>query len=319
MSVTLPSLNEFRKKIGNGSLLFFALATTTTTFAGRLHTEEEHTRKIREFLNFAAGCLFALGLLIALLRIVSVFFAHRPARGMIDGLAAGLIAGVVGGYFGYGFHDIYHVAGYLDERYFEPSYYRIALCVLFAVPVGGIMGLLCDLAHPDRAIPWRKYLGALILSIGILLCVTGMGVALYTPDMKGAGIIVSDIQLLFEIFLLAFALIVTTSFGWPFRRISARLPVLFMSIVVGRLLTLLLPGFDSQLARAGVRLYRSQFLYEQDVSTSTSIFGLWTTGQTQLASTVVAFVIWVVLCYCIFYRNHRLNAWLDSHFGVANA
>jgi hypothetical protein len=27
------------------------------------------------------------------------------------------------------------------------------------------MGMLCDLAHPDRVIPWRKYISAMILAI----------------------------------------------------------------------------------------------------------------------------------------------------------
>jgi hypothetical protein len=180
MADSLPSLSElgkYRKKIGKWPLLFFTLAITTATFTSNLKTDEE----ITSLLNFTAGCLFALGLL----KIISAFFTHRPARGLIDGLGAGLVAGIIGGFFGYGFHNVFELPGFTPLSYVEPRYYRIGLCVLFATPVGGIMGMLCDLAHPDRAIPWRKYIGAMILAITILLCVTGYGVHFTYPLWKG--------------------------------------------------------------------------------------------------------------------------------------
>jgi len=98
MADSLPSLSElgkYRKKIGNWPLLFFTLAITTATFTSNLKTDEQ----ITSLLNFTAGCLFALALLIALLKIISAFFTHRPARGLIDGLGAGLVAGIIGGFF----------------------------------------------------------------------------------------------------------------------------------------------------------------------------------------------------------------------------
>jgi len=165
------------------------------------------------------------------------------------------------------------------------------------------MGMLCDLAHPDRAIPWRKYIGAMILAISILLCVTGYGVAFYTPTVEGAGIMVSDIQLLFEIFLLSFSFIVTASFDWPFRRVAARLPILLGSIVVARVLTFVLPSFDSQMAGAGGKLYQTQFFADTDDSASTTGFMSWDLEpwKINMALTVIIFTIWVILSYFIFF------------------
>lgn len=183
MTDALGSLNNFRKKIGYEPLLFFALASATLGFAAKLRNDVGKNQTLVSLLDFSAGCLFAIGLLIALLRIVSVFFSHRPARGFIDGLAAGLIAGLLGGLFGYGSHDVLFFPGFEPQPYVEPAYIRTAYCVLFAVPIGAVVGVLCDLVHPDRAIPWRKYLGAVILAVGVLICVTGLGVGVFSPDV----------------------------------------------------------------------------------------------------------------------------------------
>jgi hypothetical protein len=317
MSDPLPSFSElrkYRKQIGNWPLLFFTLAITTVTFTGNLKTDE----RITSLLNFTAGCLFALGLLIALLKVISAFFTHRPARGLIDGLGAGLVAGVIGGFFGYGFHNVMELPGFPPRHYIEPTYYRIGLCVLFAVPVGGIMGMLCDLAHPDRVIPWRKYISAMILAICILLCVTGYGVAFYVPAMQEAGIVVSDIQLLFEIFLLSFSFIVTASFDWPLRRVAARLPILLAAIVVARLFTFSLPSFDPQIAGAGGKLYQTEYIFDVDESTTAGwlMSGPLAPWIIEMAMTIIIFMIWVIISYFIFFKAHRLTRWLDSRCGA---
>jgi hypothetical protein len=167
MPDVFAALKHFRRQIGYEPILFLSLAFIAVAFANQIPMTDRGAT-LGRLIIFVAGCLFGLGVLIALLRTVSALFTHRPARGLIDGLAAGLLAGVVGGTFGYGLHSVYRYPDGFASPYVEPAAFRVALCVLFATPLGGVVGVFIDLLHPDRQVPWRSYFGVAVGAISLV-------------------------------------------------------------------------------------------------------------------------------------------------------
>lgn len=322
---------KYGKTIGRIPIVFVFLATMTVSFGTKYPDEAESS--IREILHFAGFVLFSIGLLVAVLKLVSVAFNKRPARGMLDGLAAGLLAGLVGGAFGYGFHAHYIIpetangAGYW--LYAEPRILRISLCVLFAVPVGGVLGAILDVVHADRDVKWRLYLGPLLLAIGLLLVGVGVGLYTFLPDMHNSlsvseqieqrtfsiGIIISDIQLLFEVFVIGFASIVFTSFGWSSRKMLSRI-ILFIAIsILARVPTFILHSPDA-VEQAGVPLYKHRFIYSE-VSQAQERWGsFFAESSATAAFWIIAFMLWSVAAYYAIYKDWPLVRFSDKMLKV---
>ncbi len=294
METTLSFLNKYRKMIGSEPLLFFVLAILTLQY-GQYQTSE-----LKDIFKPVSGVLFTFGLLIALLRVVGTFFKQRPARGMIDGLLAGLFAGILGGSFGYGYHD-----------YSEPALLRIILCILFAVPSGGALGVVIDLLHPDRSIPWRKYFGSLMLAISLLFIVVGMGFTLFLPKMHyGNGINVFDLQLICEFYLFFMVTIVVISFEWPIKKLVRRFLLLIIAIVPARALTFFVQLNDSNPLING-RLGERQFLVDSSKEGAERVFAIGS-GYYVMAIAVIVFMIWTLSAYAFYYKDHPLSLWLDG-------
>ncbi len=291
MAEILESLNAVRKKIGYEAFIFFVMSFVTLTFGDKLGKDAPEV--LRNSVPILAGGLFFVGIIIALLKLFAVFFSHRPARGLIDGLAAGIMAGVMGGYFGYGYHG--------GSNYIESPFFRMALCVLFATPIGGILGLFMDLFHPDRPIQLKKYLGVAILVFSSAIVVVGYGIVQFVPRLRG-GITLGDVQLIFEIFLLIISGLTAFSFSWPFKKIGIRSCTLFASIVIARVYTLIIPTRDP--LQKGISLYQRKFLYN-----SNDIHDI--SGNIDLAFTVVTFMVWTLVTYALFYKDHRLYRLLN--------
>ena len=115
----------------------------------------------------------------------------------------------------------------------------------------------CGLYHPDRKISWRKYLGAFVLSFAVLFALVGFGLFLFVPTVSGAGIMLSDIQLIFEVGLLVMTSIVAFGFSWHIRKYLARLLLVLFSIAVARIITFLVVIED--LKQSGIRLSQRQY------------------------------------------------------------
>lgn len=280
-----------QKTIGVQAIAFMVIAFACLAFKSQLGDKAPVGLSQATFVM--AGLLFATGLLVAVLRLFAATFQHRPARGMIDGLAAGLFAGLLGGFFGYGYHT---GPGYENQS----SYYRILLCVVFAIPIAGVLGLCVDLFHPDRKIPWRDYLGAIVLSFAILFVFVGFGVSFFSPVVEGAGITLGDFQLIFEFGVAMLLAMMAFSFRWPVKRFLARSVLLISSIALARALTFLVyvevPG------QGNVRLCSRMF--PKDL-----------TGDVELAVSVIILMLWFIASYGAFFLNHPANRWLDEKLG----
>ena len=317
MAAILNSLRGFQGRIGWQPMLFFTLAFVALAFARGIPGDGSNS-DLNRFVTFVACSLFGLALLTAVLRVTSTYFRHRPARGLIDGLAAGLIAGLVGGALGYASHTghfmgLPYEASYADD----PVARRMAVCVLFTVPVAGLLGVLLDLVHPTRRIAWAKYAGAIVLAVALVVCLTGFGIYAFATDSDGPGITVSDVQLLFEVFLLTISAIMAVSFRWPLRKFLARLPLLALAVAAARVPTFVLHSSDP--AQAGVPLYLRRFLREYETSLADRISGANADWAVQLAFVVIMLMAWTVAAYVLFYKDHRLSRWLDGTGGAARS
>lgn len=259
--------------------------------------------RFRAAAQAAAGILVAAGVLTGLLRAFSIFFKNRPARGMIDGLAAGLIAGLVGGLFGYGWHT---GPGYEAES----SLLRIFYCTVFAVPVGGVLGFCFDLVHPDRRVEWRSLLGPVIISFGALFGLAGAGVVWFVPRMRGAGITVGDLQLLFEVHVFAAAMIACFYFACDGAVYVRRTIKLLVSIAVTRSITTLAP-YDSICQPLSDALTKMQFLIPDP---SCKEQPEW------MAIAVAAFMVWSYATYAwMFHGQKPANAAAEPVRGAVPA
>lgn len=119
-------------------------------------------------------------------------------------------------------------------------------------------------------------------------------------------------QLLFEIFLICFAFIVTASLGWTTFRFLARMPVLVLAIVLARLPTFLITVHETD--GPVVKLYQHRFIYSNPTTPVDRLSGVPATSSAELGGFTVLFVVWVFVSYAIFYKDHRTNRWLDTRF-----
>ncbi|MGD1860178.1 MAG: hypothetical protein ACFB0E_09440 [Leptolyngbyaceae cyanobacterium] len=288
MGEIINFLTAIRNKIGYEAFIFIGFSFITLTFGEQLSASSKVAPELEVTIRVLAGILFAVGLLIAFLRIFYSFFTLRPARGMIDGLAAGLIAGLIGGYFGYGFHS--------GSQYPLHPFLRTLLCIPYATSIGGILGLCIDLYHPDRKISWRKYLGALVLSFAILFAVVGFGLFLFVPAFSGAGITLSNIQLIFEVGLLAITAIVAFGFSWPIKKYLTRFLFIFFSITIARIITFLVAIENP--AQSVVSLGQLQYLDTLE-------------GGINLAISAIILMLWFIATYGCFYLDHPIATRLE--------
>jgi hypothetical protein len=173
---------------------------------------------------------------------------------------------------------------------------RTILCVPFAVAIGGVLGLFIDLYHPDRTISWRKYLSALILSFAMLVALVGVGLFTFVPAFPGAGITLSDIQLIFEVGLLVMISTIAFSFSWQFEKYLARLPLALFCIAVARLISFLviIKGPSQAIIRLGQRQYLSGI-----------------EGGVELAFSAIILMLWFIATYGFFYLNHPIARRLE--------
>jgi hypothetical protein len=198
------SLTAMRSTFGFQGYLFVSLSFITLIFSGILPSDLPPIYKY--VTAIVAIILFVIGLLVGLLRIFVPYFQTRPARGLLDGLAASTLAALIGGYFGYGHHT--------GEGYDDPAYIRLIWCALFTIPVGALIGLAFDMFQSDHDIQWRLFFGtllaALIADIGIILGLF----QLFIPTMTGRGVTLGDMHLICVIFIAASILITSIQFKW---------------------------------------------------------------------------------------------------------
>jgi hypothetical protein len=209
-------------------------------------------------------------------------------------LAAGILAGVVGGYFGFGYHTA--------PDYVEVPFIRVMLCILFATPVGGVLGLCFDLFQSDRQIPWRTFLGVILVSLVMLAVVVIYGLLYFIPTMKGHGINMSDLQLLFELFVAFSIIIVAIEFNWPIGKIIARIPLFVASVLIARIATyLIMPAMTPPTPHC-FSLSCSEFINSVN-------------GRSNFAVSVVLLMAWSVCTYAILVIDDKVNNLFMSILG----
>lgn len=314
MAELLAFLKLFQERIGYEPIVFLALALVGAGFASDLG-DEGAEGLLRFGIMVASASFFMLGVLIAVVRVSSALFAKRPARGLVDGMSAGIVAGVVGGLLGYGFHDVYmHPAG-IAWPYESPGYVRAGLCLLFAVPIGGVLGALIDLIHPDRDVEWRSYVSVLVAAVVVLLLIVWLGVTIYAPNVDGPGITLGDIQLLFEVFVVAMFVIVTVGYDWPMQKVVSRLGVFVLAVGLARLVTMMIDiqdieGFTTPLADR-------RFIY---IEPRTGVDRLQAGNEYHIMGlVVVALMAWAYAAYAAAFTNNPLTRRLDRLAGVGQA
>ena len=299
----VSTLMNLVKKLGFIPYALVSLGALTEIYYARI--PDAGSDSIKHFLKLLSAVLFVSGIIWGLVCLFKRLFAYRPARGLIDGLFAGLLAGFVGGHFGYGWEPMATNPAYRDGYYVQfgdPSYIRVLLAVVFTVPVGGILGLACDLIHTDRKIQWRRDLGVILLVGSVLLVLIGFGIFRYVPPMNGKGISFSNLLLLYETFLLTFCSLLAWNFHWKLRKYLGRL-LLVAGLIVGvRIATGLMMTTDP--AQPGVALWQKQFLVDEGDRKGED--------QYVMALTVVMMCIATVAAYAVFYTKNILTTRVDK-------
>jgi hypothetical protein len=285
MGEVLKALERIHDRIGWQSEVLVTMAVLIKLFVEKVPT---HNETADAFCDRLAWVLFAAGTLLGLLKAFASFFKNRPARGMVDGLAAGLFAGLVGGSLGYGIHS---GPGYVDH-----AILRIGLCTLFAMPVGGVLGLCFDLMHPDRAINWRTGLGVIALGLALLFLLVSFGMSQFIPVMKGIGATLGDVQLLFETYILLASALAAFSFSWSRRRFLVQYGVLAAILAAGHVLTRWLPSRNLCQYPVARHLADRQFTAGDD--------GLGCPDDRALfAVVIVVLMFWSLLAYAVFFKT----------------
>ncbi|MEY8827376.1 hypothetical protein AB9K34_02990 [Sedimentitalea sp. XS_ASV28] len=199
-------LGERFKRLGVVGPSFLAISAVIGGFIGSAPTEKIPD-VVRVFFVSLTWMLFAFGILTIVLRLVSGAFSTRPAKGLIDGMAAGLVAGFVGGMLGYAGATHMHMPG------FEPMEYgslwsRLLPIIVFSVPLGGIVGMALDFAHPSTDFHIKKYIGAILLGLASTAIVLGGFVTFMAPVGQEHGIQFQHLQVIYEVYLLSFTALV---------------------------------------------------------------------------------------------------------------
>ena len=154
-----------------------------------------------------------------------------------------------------------------------------------------------DLVHPDRPVAWRRYLGAILLSLALLFLLVSFAVVVLAPKIEGIGIVVSDIQLLFELFLLASAALASFSFAWSRRRWLTQSCILFLSIVSARALTFFVP-FESICQPQTRRLSEMMFFAREARCIEQPEW---------MAVALVLLMLWALGTYALYFKLHLVR------------
>ncbi|WP_050527183.1 hypothetical protein [Pseudorhodobacter aquimaris] len=229
----LTLLQSANKKVGLTGPLLIGLAICIITYSEMFSEVSEIGEYISIFKTLSA-LLFLAGITSITFQLVSGAFRTRPAKGMIDGLAAGLFAGLFGGALGYGWHEVSSIPGFYDIP-MGSSLERIKLCLIFSVPVGGIIGITLDFVDPEMKFDLRKNIGALILGFSVMAIALGFFVGYYAPIVKDGGVKLSDLQIISEIYILIFIIIVSFGSKLSLREFSLRIAILAILIIFWRI------------------------------------------------------------------------------------
>ncbi len=249
-----------------------------------------HLEGAGAFCNLLAWAMFSAGLVVALLKAFASYFQNRPARGVVDGLAAGLLAGIVGGALGWGLHQ--------GPAYSTPFVERVALCTLFALPVGAVLGLCFDLLHPDRAIKWRLYIGGLLIALIFLFLLVSYGMAQFLPAVDGAGISLGDVELLFEVFTVLMAAQAAFSFAWSLTRFARQVIWLAAPLLLVRLATYSIPLDDRCQDPVSHRLAQLQFWVPADGAPCPN-------GYAIFPLVILGFMVSAFVAYSLYFKTRR--------------
>jgi hypothetical protein len=255
----------------------------------KVYFSADADKQIASYLGFVGAALIFTALGWSLVKLFAFAFEKRPARGLIDGVTAGLIAGIVGGYFGFGWGDSV-----------DPSYIRMLLATVFSVAVGGVVGMGCDLVHPEHDINWKQWgPGILAITLGFLILV-GVGIFVGVPTMEGNGISFSDLLLLFECYAVVFALMHALQFDWAWRKTLSRLLLVLAVIALNRVITLFIPCHDDP----DNSLWTRHYYVESNGSPGEDC--------ARMGEMVAFYALGSILLYAAFYLNHPLNRWIKA-------
>lgn len=218
---------------------------------------------------------FLIGVAIIVFRIFAPYFLSRPARGVLDALAASTISAVVGGYFGFAYHT--------GPDYKDPAFVRLLWCAIFTIPTGALIGLGFDLFQSDHKINWRLYLGGLLTAFFIGIAIIIITMQFFMPEMNGNGITLSDLYLLFSIFLFSSAIITAVQFEWTVKQCLCRGLLLLCNIAISLYLIWHIPSDSSyQLG--------CEFLYCRAWDKSPD-------DQMSFGFTIIGFIVWTLASY----------------------
>ena len=283
MTDLIAAIKSLHGKIG-------ATAETLFAFAVAIEAGVTVGKDQIPYVTEMAQCgwlIFGLAVVVGMIKAFGPLFAGRPARGVIEGLGLGLLAGVIGGALGYGWH-----AEMDDVRLL-----RIELCMAFAMPVGSVLGLCFDLIHPDKPRDWRASIGYVGLGLGIAIFAVCVGEASLVPGMDGVGIVVGEIQLLFEVYLLLAAALAAFSFGWERRRFVRQYALLIALVAVARAAVSWVPASNICQNPASTRLSQWQIYPDAGMPETCPA------GDGTFAATVLVLMLWTVVAYTIFYKT----------------
>jgi hypothetical protein len=224
MKDLLDLLKTVKSAIGEMAFSLMVLGLAVNEFGEKVfgNNGPHHPDLVR----VASSVPFVAGLTIGLFRMLSPYFRTGPGRGLSDGLLAGVVAGLLGGYFGFGWHT---------DGYVEGPLTRTLLCLVFATPLGGVIGMFLSAFRPDTKIVWREHFGGFACAMAFCFATYGYALTRLVPAMEGQGIKFSDIELIFEVYLCFIASVFAFQSGWRRRKWLARMILLLICVFTLRL------------------------------------------------------------------------------------
>ncbi len=203
-----------------------------------------------------------------------------------------------------------------------PPYFRVFLAFIFAFSFGGLLGLACDLMHTDRKIQFKKNFGIVLMIAMTFVTIVFVGIIQFVPLVNDRGISFSDLLLLFEVYIIVYALIVGISFNWNYRKILSRMVWILLGIAIMRFSTFFLKTDDPESLYYAIMLNRAsenaQFaslwdkVYSVDVDSTLSQKGPDLSGQVDMGMVTAGLFIWFALMYALFYFKHPLAKKVDK-------
>lgn len=232
MDKIIDALTKLRAKIGDRSYIAIILAIVVLLAGKQLcPLGSSHCVAI---VRIVAGSLFVFGLAQGLGQVYAPVILRPAGRGFGDGVTCGVLAGFVGGIAGYGAHSA-------ADGWTEGTAYRILIVVAFATPLGGVMGVCFSLVKPNIQIDWRAHFGVLLGGMTIAFGGLALIVTTAIPGVQHRGILLRDVQLVFEIFLAFSIALVAIEDRWKLAKIIATYGIVSVFIIVGRFVTHFLP------------------------------------------------------------------------------